>query len=63
MELKATKVCKQTFHITLTDSEAHYLVEQHAECGTYDYPINHAFCPDSSCVTCKIVKAVKGLLA
>jgi hypothetical protein len=62
MELKAIKVCRHTFHITLTDAEARYLVEQHDERGSEHFPINHSFCSDRSCVSCKIVRAVKGEL-
>ena len=62
MELKTKKVCNYTFTVVLTDAEARYLVEQHAERGSYHDPINHSFCHDPHCVSCKIVRSVREAL-
>jgi hypothetical protein len=59
MELKAIKTCTYTFQITLSDTEARYLIEQHSDRGSEYFSINHSFCSDSRCVSCRIVKGVK----
>ncbi len=62
MEVNTKKVVYNTVTITLTDSEAKYLVEQHAEHGSEHFPINHSFCYDRNCTSCRIVKAVREAL-
>ena len=62
MQIDHKSVTTRTFTVTLTDSEAEYLVEMHDTKGLSHFPINHVFCADPRCVSCGIVKAVRAEL-
>ena len=59
MKLEINEIHRRDYIITFTSEEVEKLLEDYAEHGSPHFPINHSFCHDITCVTCKLVKQLR----